>query len=199
VDSSAGVTEATNFALTRLGYKTRSREEISGFIGYPLENMFGAFCGFPLPIEDLKAAFQEKAAGLMEERTHPLPGAEETIELLHNAGYRLAIATTKYKIHTEGIVSKFGWEKYFSALASGDEVKQVKPAPDIVKLALRKLGIKSDSAVMVGDTVNDIISARDAGVRTISIVSPFGRDDIANYNPDLILENIQDLKSVFKL
>jgi len=197
VDSSEGVAEATNYALASLGYKPRPIEQIARYIGYPLEDMFASFCDGP--IEQLKAAFQEKAALVMKESTRPMKGAPETVALFFNAGYKLAIATTKYRIHTEGIVAKLGWHKYFAALASGDEVARVKPAPDIIKLALTKLGAKPDTAVMVGDTINDIVSARAAGVKTISIRSPFGNDELAKHNPELILNNISELKTVFRL
>ena len=197
VDSSKGVAEATNYALTSLGYKSRPLEQIARFIGYPLEDMFASFCDGPM--DQLKAAFQKKAATVMKELTQPMPGASEAVVSLFEAGFRLAIATTKYTIHTEGIVSKFRWNEYFSALASGDEVSRVKPAPDIVRLALDKLGAHPDTAVMVGDTINDILSARAAGVEVISIKSPFGNDDLDRYHPRLILNNISELKTVFGL
>lgn len=197
VDSSEGVAQATNFALTSLGYEPRSLEQIARFIGYPLENMFASFCDGP--IDRLKAAFQEKAARVMKESARPMAGAHEIVVLLFEAGYKLAIATTKYRIHTEGIIDKMGWNRYFAATASGDEVPRVKPAPDLVELALNKLGAKPETSVMVGDTINDILSARAAGVRAISIRSPFGNDDLDKHHPEIILNNISELKTVFRL
>ncbi len=197
VDSSAGVILAANFALEKLGQPLRSDEEISRYIGYPLEDMFSAFCNAPMT--ELKAAFQEKAAGVMKESTFPLPGAHEIVSRLFEAGYKLAIATTKYRIHTNGIVSKFDWGKYFSAVASGDEVKNVKPAPDIINLALEKLAVEPATAVMVGDTVNDIIAAHAAGIKVIGLKSPFGNEDLGNHHPDLMLDSITELETVFGL
>jgi HAD superfamily hydrolase (TIGR01509 family) len=195
VDSSAGVVTATNYALAKLKQSLRSTEEIARFIGYPLEDMFLSFCR--APIDELKAAFQEKAAMVMSDSARMMPGAEDIIISMHGAGYKLAIATTKFSIHTRGIVAKFGWSRYFTALASGDEVSRVKPAPDIVQLALTKLGAEPDLSVMIGDTVNDILAARAAGIKTISIISPFGGDDLVGHKPDLLLNNISELKKVF--
>ncbi len=195
VDSSDGVAEATNYALKKLKQSARTTEEIARFIGYPLEDMFASFCD--APIDELKSAFQEKAATVMSDSARMMPGADKTIVSLYKAGYKLAIATTKFRIHTRGIVAKFGWTQYFTALASGDEVGRVKPAPDIVRLALNKLGAEPDSSVMVGDTINDILAARAAGVKIISIKSPFGSDDLAGHRPDLLLNNIGELKKIF--
>jgi phosphoglycolate phosphatase len=197
VDSSEGVVEATNYALKKLGQPIRGKEEISRFIGYPLDVMFPTFCD--APVTDLKAAFQEKAAVVMQALTHPLPGTEDILAMLAGAGFTMAVATTKFKIHTDGIIDKFGWRKYFKALASGDEVRHVKPAPDLVDLAIRRLDADKEKTVMVGDTVNDIYSAKGAGIKTIAVVSPFGNDDLAQAGPDRLLNSLNDLRMVFDL
>lgn len=197
IDSSPGVIEATNYALTRLGQKTRSAAEIIPFIGHPLEEMFAAFCAAPIAV--LSAAFQERAVTAVVGSARALPGVIALLPRFHAAGYRLAIATTKYAVHTEGIVKKLGWTAYFSALASGDEVAHVKPAPDIIELALRRLGAKRTETVVVGDTVNDIMAARSAGVMVIAIKSPFGNGDLAASGPNMVLENFAELERIFHI
>lgn len=197
IDSSEGVVAATNYALESLGEPPRTAEEIKPFIGYPLETMFATFC--KAPIDRLKAAFQEKACHSIVASTRPLPGADEVIRVLHDRGYRLGIATTKFSIHTEGIVKKCGWERYFAALASGDEVARVKPAPDIIQLALQRMGGEVADSVMVGDTINDILAAHCIGLKVIAIASPFGENDLRAHGPDMFLESFSELKSVFNL
>lgn len=195
IDSSRGVVEATNYALVKLGQARRSADEIRRFIGYSLDEMFPAFCDAPL--DQLKAAFQERARLVVVASARPMPGAAELLPRLYAAGYRLAIATTKFTPHTEGTVRKFGWRQYFSALASGDEVANVKPAPDLIRLALQRLGADPAETVMVGDTINDILAARAAEVGIISIRSPFGDDDLRRFGPDLILDSLGQLADTF--
>ncbi len=198
VDSSPGVVEAVNYALTMAEQRPRTYQEIARFIGYPLEEMFEAFTG--APSERLNEAFQLQARLTMAASTTALPGVDMLLPRFLTAGYRLAVATTKYKVHTEGIVRKLGWESYFTALASGDEVGRVKPAPDIVELALKRLNADPGDTVMIGDTINDIIAARAAGItRIIAVQSPFGNDNIAAYKPDLMITEFADLTEVFKL
>lgn len=197
IDSSEGVVEAANYALVKLGQKPRSPEEIKKYIGYPLEEMFSSFCSAPL--DRLAEAFQEKGRGTIMASTRPMPGAEEVIKAFWSAGFSLAIATTKYVVHTEGIIRKLGWDRYFSVLASGDEVARVKPAPDLIELALARLHAAKETSVVVGDTVNDIWAARAAGLKVISVVSPFGNHDLTRYHPDLMLESLDELKDLFQL
>lgn len=53
-------------------------------------------------------------------------------------------------------------------LAAGD-VERLKPAPDLIELAKEKCGCSSDEAVMVGDSANDALAARAAGVEVILV------------------------------
>lgn len=196
IDSSEGVIEATNYALAQSGQPTRKPEEIKRFIGYPLDKMFPAFCD--VSISKLKALFQERASQAVVKSTVSINGAEEAIDYLYSLKkYRLAIATTKFSNHTTAILKKLGWDKYFATTASGDEVKNVKPAPDILELALKRLESNTNNSIMIGDTMNDIVAAQSINMKVIAIKSPFGNDKLNKYNPDLLLDNILELKSVF--
>ncbi len=197
VDSSGGVIASTNYALIQLGQPPRSPEEIKRFIGHPLEEMFESFTNAPM--EKLKEKFQEKARETVIPSAQALPGTDVVLRLLYQARYRMAVATTKYIDHTKGIIDKMGWSPYFAATASGDEVAHVKPAPDSVLLAMRRLGAAADKTVMVGDTVNDIKAAKAAGISVIAIRSPFGDDDLNSHHPNMLLPRFTDLKTVFNL
>jgi HAD superfamily hydrolase (TIGR01509 family) len=196
IDSSTGVVKCTNFALAKFGDKSRSPEEIKKYIGYPLDDMFPVFSN--APVEKLKKAFHEMSREIMVPMAKSLPRAGEVLGYLYKKGYAMAIATTKYDQNTKGLIKKFGWSKYFKALVSGDEVKRVKPAPDLVQLALNRLNADAKQTVMIGDTVNDILAAHKVGVRTIIIRSPFGGHNVRPYNPELILNNISQLREIFR-
>ncbi len=197
IDSSSGVIASTNFALTQLGQPSRSPEEIKRFIGHPLEEMFGSFTDAPM--DKLIEKFHEKARETMVASATALPGTEEIVKLLYQARYHLAVATTKYLNHTQGIIDKMGWSQYFEATASGDEVPRVKPAPDLVRLAMERLGASAGNTVMVGDTVNDIEAARAAGIAVIAVRSPFGDDDLNSHHPNMLVPRFTDLKALFNL
>jgi len=197
IDSSAGVVESTNYALSRLGFAPRRAADIKRFIGSSLDEMFTAFAASPR--EQLKAFFQERAASAVVSSARPMDQVEETLATLHDSGYRMAVATTKFLVHTTGIIRKFGWYRYFQATASGDEVANVKPAPDLVILALRRLGASPESTLMIGDTKNDILAARAAGIRVVAVESPFGDDNLRAYKPDHLLGTISELSALLDL
>jgi beta-phosphoglucomutase-like phosphatase (HAD superfamily) len=53
---------------------------------------------------------------------------------------------------------------------SFDEAEESKPAPDIFRIALRKLGVEASAAITIGDTPYDATAARKAGIATIGVL-----------------------------
>ncbi|UCD95420.1 MAG: HAD family hydrolase, partial [Candidatus Zixiibacteriota bacterium] len=136
IDSSEGVAEATNYALTSIGEPVRAKDEIRRFIGYPLEEMFRAFSN--KSYTKFWGYFQSKARDSVVASARPLSGADEVLRELHKRGYRLGIATTKIRIHIEKILAKHDWSKLVEAYVGADDVSRVKPDPEIF-IRLKKL------------------------------------------------------------
>ncbi|MBI2086378.1 HAD hydrolase-like protein [Candidatus Daviesbacteria bacterium] len=59
--------------------------------------------------------------------------------------------------------------------------------------ALGKLGVEPINAYMVGDTGDDILAGKNAGVKTVGVTYGFLGKDIAQYNPDFIIDDIEEL------
>ncbi len=195
IDSSPGVIEATNHALTKVGESPRSDDEIKQFIGFSIDEMFKNFSNAPLDI--LKDGFREVADKCVVDAARPLDGIDDLLAELHRQGFKMAIATTKVSQNTAGIVEKLGWSNYFAATASGDEVEHVKPSPEVIILAISILGGMLKESLYVGDTKNDVLAARAAGIKVVAVKSDFGGDDLAQYEPDLLLDRTADLIHFF--
>lgn len=192
VDSSDGVVESVNYSLRQVGAPEQRPETIKPYIGYSLDKMYPAFTDAPLV--ELVSHFRIRAAEIMVDLTTSLPGADETLHVLNSAGYRLAIATTKIQQHLQGIISKFGWSEIIAVTVGADDVGREKPDPEAVYLALKRLDADPDSSVMVGDTINDVLAAKAAGLKVIAVASPFEhRDVVLAAGPDHLIGSIRDL------
>lgn len=88
-------------------------------------------------------------------------------------GLRLAVASSSPRTWVTGHLARAGVVEMFEVLACGDEVAGHKPAPDVYVLALRRLGVDSNCAVAVEDTVHGVAAAQAAGLRCIAIPNPF--------------------------
>ncbi len=192
IDSSDGVVEAVNYSLAQLGEPIQPPEKIKPFIGFPLSTMYPHFSD--KPIKDLYAHFQVKAADTVVQSTIVLPHVEDVLCQLKDAGYTMTIASTKIRKHITGVIDKFGWDKYFKAYSGGDEVKHVKPAPDIFSLTLKKIQATEKHSIVVGDTINDIYAAQGVPIPVIAVHSPYGdKEELVKSKPNYIIDSIEEL------
>jgi len=192
IDSSEGLVKAINYSLEKMGEPPQTPEAIKPFIGYPLEKMYPNFTN--APVDELYAHFQVKAAETVVSSTVALPGVDSTLRELHGRGYRLAIATTKIKVHVNGIIDKFGWQDLFTTATGGDEVERVKPDPAIFQLTLERLKASKSESMVIGDTINDVIAARAVPLTVTAVLSPYGgREKLMASGPDYFVENLPEL------
>ena len=192
IDSSAGVVEAVNYSLKMTGHSIRPADHICRYIGYPLKQMYADF-GVE-PFDQLYRHFQDRAATSVIEASQALVGADSTVRHLHNSGYRMAIATTKVRRHVDQIVDKLGWRECFEALVGGDEVPAPKPDPAAFLMAVSRLGARIEDAIVIGDTINDILAARQVSIASIAVKSPYGGNDTLMASaPDYVIDTIAEL------
>ncbi|UCE24550.1 MAG: HAD family hydrolase [Candidatus Zixiibacteriota bacterium] len=197
IDSSDGVVEAVNYSLRQVDEPEQPPEVIKRFIGYPLSQMYPTFSSHP--VSELYRLFQQKAAQTVVASAEALPGVENVLNRLHDEGYRLGIASTKIRVHIDGIVEKLGWTGLIAAYTGGDEVERVKPDPEILKLTLSRLDGVAGETLVVGDTINDVLAARAMSMRVAAVESPYGgRQKLLEANPDFFVESISELSALLK-
>jgi HAD superfamily hydrolase (TIGR01509 family) len=146
-------------------------------------------------IPDLHAAKTRLFARLVESGRAPMrPGVVRLMREAHEAGVRLAVASTTTPANLEALVSKYlgddavGW---FSVVAAGDQVANKKPAPDIYLLVLRTLGVNASECVAFEDSERGLRAAQAAGLFTV--VTPTfwtTNEDLAS--ADLALPHLGD-------
>lgn len=92
------------------------------------------------------------------------PGVERILKRLRERLVPLAVVTNSPRQLTDDILGALGLRDRFDTLATGDEVREGKPHPEMLHLALERLGTGAgpSSAVMIGDTENDARAARAA-------------------------------------
>ena len=70
----------------------------------------------------------------------------------------------------------------------------MKPAPDALHLALRKMSTEAGETAIVGDTENDVLAGRAVPMPVIAVASPYGgRQKLIAAGPDFFIESISDL------
>lgn len=127
------------------------------------------------PAYDLALSDRRRAAYRAElnARLELLPGLRGWLREARRAGIRRAIATSSPRDWVTGHLSRIGAEREFEAFACGDEVADPKPAPDVYRLVLKKLGLTGAQAVAIEDTPHGVAAAQAAGLRCIAIPNRF--------------------------
>eukprot|EP01117_Protostelium_nocturnum_P010052 TRINITY_DN3584_c1_g1_i3.p1 TRINITY_DN3584_c1_g1~~TRINITY_DN3584_c1_g1_i3.p1 ORF type:complete len:1502 (-),score=554.93 TRINITY_DN3584_c1_g1_i3:1002-5507(-) len=157
----------------------------------------------PVPsLEDVTAKFEEFYQGTEEK-----PGLWTTETLLVDpkllqdlsAKFPLAIVTGRPRNDAQRFLRHFSLDKYFQSVVCMEDAA-LKPSPEPVKLALRNLG--KQNGMMVGDTPDDILSARGAGITGLGIPAPKERgnqktlDSLYSSGAYRVLQSLEDLRQL---
>jgi len=129
-----------------------------------------AFYGPDFPKEEFLTACSQTLQDRVEQDGVPLkPGVREILELLRRNNIPTALATSTAMRRTGKRMELTGLTPYFSAMITGDQVEQGKPAPDIYLKACQALGTDPAHTLAIEDSRNGILSATAAGMPVVMI------------------------------
>ena len=92
-----------------------------------------------------------------------------TLQLLKKAGLKMAIVSTKRNDVIMKGLNLLDADGVFDVVIGLDDVTNTKPHPEPILLALEKLGVEKEEALMIGDNYHDIEGGKNAGVRTAGV------------------------------
>ena len=123
---------------------------------------------------------QGKEVDAMLDEMSPLPGARDLLVAIKERGHRLVLASSGQQRHVDAFLDKLDARDLADDWTTSDDVESSKPAPDLLQVALKKLGAPTDaSSVMIGDSVWDVEAAKKAGMPAIVVRSGgFGDDEL---------------------
>ncbi len=124
--------------------------------------------------ETLFDRFLEFYAKSMPGQSALYPGLETAMSRLSDAGMPMAICTNKLEHLAVRLIESLGLTDNFVAILGGDSISVRKPDPEHILETIRRAN--ASSAVMIGDSSNDIAAAREASVPSIAVT--FGYTDI---------------------
>jgi pyrophosphatase PpaX len=137
-----------------------------------------------------RRSYQEHHNALLAE----FPGMRAVLEALWAAGMKLGVVTSKKQPGCHLTLDDLGYRDFFPVIVTEEETERIKPAPDPLLLALRRLESSPEEAVYVGDNPDDIVAARAAGMRAFAVGwSLRPRAELLKYGPDAIIDTPADL------
>ncbi len=122
------------------------------------------------------------------------PDVKEVLTALHQEGYQLVLITNKPSKFVPGLMEYLGISDLFTMMLGANDSIQIKPHPTPIFKVLGELGYLQSEFVFVGDSRNDILAAKNAGVRSIALTYGYNYGlPIANESPDYVIDNFAEL------
>lgn len=173
-DSSREVAEAYNLCLKRQGYSLRfSLSDIRGAMGKTMTEI--AHMAFDVIDPEKAEDIMQKCIDEENEylKSHPgrvYDGLEDTLKRLKSEDWKLICVSNCQRGYIEAFYEATGLGKYFCDKKCWGDTGLLKA--DNIKLAVLRNGI--DKAVYVGDTMSDLNSAKEAGVKFVHAAYGYG-------------------------
>ncbi len=127
-------------------------------------------------------------------RLRPLPGAAELLRACKKRGLAVVLASSADGPEFNMLRTVLDAEDAIDAATFSGDVESSKPAPDLVEVALRKIGVPAEDAVFIGDTVWDVHACQKAGVPCIGVLSGgFSRDELTSAGAVEVYQDAREL------
>ncbi len=144
-------------------------------------------------VDRLYTTFVAHYAGHIADRSRPFPQLEAALDRLAEAGHQLAVCTNKLEWLSKRLLDALQLTERFAAICGQDTFGMQKPDPQIFHQTVLRAGGEAKRAIMVGDSVTDIRTARAAKVPVVAV--DFGYTDvpIASLGPDRVISSFAEL------
>ena len=208
-DSQSLIVKTLQDTMRARKLEVKSEEACAKTIGLRLDEAFVSLFGMS-DEEGMECAATYREIFLDNKKTmivQPFPHVIETLRALHRQGYVLGMASSRNHCSLDGYVHQMQLEDIFSSIVAGDDVEHVKPAPDMVFMALGEMkGMKNpvtsaeagdvedllDEVLVVGDMTFDVDMAHNAGCKACAVTYGNGtREQLAS--AEFIIDDFAEL------
>lgn len=128
----------------------------------------------------------------------PCGDIKNIFTVLKNKNIKIAICTSDNRKSTEECIQILGISNYVDVICCGDDPIPSKPSAEPILYICNKLNINPNKSVMIGDTVSDIISAKNAKCSKIIGVLSGNYENTDLKQADLIIQTIDSIIPLFK-
>jgi phosphoglycolate phosphatase len=199
VDSAPDLCGVVNDMLAQHGRVILDMDDIRKMVGDGaaklIERGFGATGGLPAPLPDLTREFIRLYEERIARETRPFPTVVDTLERFKAAGLKMGVCTNKTTHLSKRLLDELDLSRFFTAVVGGDGPAR-KPDRRHLEATMQELDAKAGESLMVGDSMNDVAVARNAGVEVVAV--SFGYTTIAprELGADRVIDRFDELNAV---
>jgi phosphoglycolate phosphatase len=144
-------------------------------------------------LDELHRLFLEHYGRNLCVETRLFPGVVKALDRLQDAGFVLAVCTNKYERHSIELLEGLGIATRFQAICGRDSFPYAKPDPRHLLLTVERAGGDPALAVMIGDSVTDIVTAKAARVPVVAVTFGYTDRPVQELDPDILIDEFDQL------
>lgn len=204
VDTAPDLHDALNHTLTTAGRDTMDIELVQGLIGHGaralLQRGLSATGGMPEHerFEELVAVFFAYYQDHLSDRSKPYDGVVAALEAFQDEGAKLGVCTNKSIGFAKPLLNDLDLTRYFTAMTGGDSFAVKKPDAGHITGTLDLMGHSGGKAFMIGDSINDIKAAQNAGIPSVAVTFGYTETPVQELGPDHIIDHFNELFPLIK-
>lgn len=198
LDTAADLAAAVNGMLSDLGRAPLAQQLVATYVGKGAEVLVHRALGGGI---DARVDPALHAQGLSAFHHHylrengvsarPYEGVREGLEALREKGFRLACVTNKPQAFADPLLERTGLAHAFEFVLGGDALARKKPDPLPMLHAAQRLSAAPSQTVAIGDSINDALAARAAGMTVFAV--PYGYNeghDVRDLDVDAVVASL---------
>jgi phosphoglycolate phosphatase len=199
VDTAPDLLASLNHSLEAGGAAQAEAARFREFVGFGGRVMIErAFAAQNRPLgkpehDRLLALFLEHYSAGIPGESRPYPGVVEALDRFASAGFLLAVCTNKYEENSVRLIAALGLSHRFAAICGQDTFAFRKPDPRHLLETIAKAGGDPSAAVMVGDSVTDIDTAKAAGIPVVAVDFGYTDRHVREFEPSAIISHYDEL------
>ena len=121
-------------------------------------------------------------------------GSEDFLSALKTKGIKIGLVSNVGRKALDKAILKLDLHPFFNVVVSRNDVQSMKPSGEGLRLALSRLRVTSDKALYVGDSLDDVLAAKAAGVKVIIIMGKESSEtELLSAGPDQLITHFKEL------
>jgi|SRR5579885_57728 phosphoglycolate phosphatase len=204
IDSRLDLVHSVNAALRHLGRPELPDEVIATYVGDGAPMLIRRALGDPDDEDLVRQALEFFLSYYREHKldhTRVYAGVPEALATIRQAGNahprKLAVLSNKPVNPSRAIVEALGLGPFFTQVYGGNSFSTKKPDPLGAQTLLKEAGCSPHQAVIVGDSSNDVLTGRNAGLWTCGVTYGFAPQTLELTRPDVVVDTPRELAEVF--
>jgi phosphoglycolate phosphatase len=201
IDTAPDLVDTLNVVFAREGWPPVPYETARNTIGGGAKMMIArgiaaeGIAVAPAKLDQLFADFIAHYTEHLADRSRPFPGLTDALDVLASGGCRFAVCTNKLERLSVLLLKQLKLADRFAAICGQDTFGIQKPNPEVLRRTVTAAGGSLPHAIMIGDSVTDIRTARAAGIPVIAVDFGYSERPVYELGPDRIISHFAQLRS----